>query len=221
MKSETRANWIFLGLFMLVMAPGLAILTIKAYRKGNAAGMNPPAPHTAAAYNDTNPQNPALPRLVPPITKGFVESIAQRVQGLEPELRRVTADDGSPVMSDQRSLELISTGADAKSRFVALIGWHRRFAPLPSLYSFTAVREDGESAPTLSAYEQLNLPIEARKELQQYGYTIPPDSVLWMILKLEGSNPVREIRMRYTFDGKVLEDRIIVPGPATSQRSAP
>lgn len=214
-KSETRANWIFLGLFMLVMAPGLTILTMKAYKKG-AAGMNPPAPQTVSAYNNSNPQNPALPRAVPPVTAGFVDAIAQRLQQLQPELVRIARVDGSlPTMSEKRLLELVSIGRGADATYIGLVGWDRGFAPLPSLYRFTAVRDGGEVPATLLAYEQLNLPIEARTELQQYGYTLPPDSVIWMILKLEGTGPTDRLKMHYSIDGKSVEDALSIAPAAT------
>lgn len=220
-KSETRANWIFLALFMLVMAPGLTVLTMKAYKKG-AAGMNPPAPQSVSAYNNPNPQDPSLPRLVPPITAGFVEAIAQRLGQLQPELIRVARVGGSnPAMSEKRLLELVSSGRSEDATYLGLIGWDRTFAPLPSLYRFTVEREGTEVPATLMAYEQLNLPIEARSELQQYGYTLPPDSVLWMILKIQGTGPTDRLKMHYAIDGKSVEDALSIAPPATVSLKQP
>lgn len=221
MKSETRANWIFLALFMLVMGPGLIILTMKAYKKG-AAGMNPPAPQSVSSYNNPNPQNPALPRVVPPQTAGFVDAITQRLQQLQPELIRAERVRGSlPTMSEKRLLEFVAAGEGKDASFIGLVGWDRTFAPLPSLYRFTAVRGEREAPATMLAYEQLNLPIEARSELQSYGYTLPPDSVLWIILKMEGSGPVDRLKMHYTIDGRTLEDVLSIAPPAMKHADQP
>ncbi len=207
MKSETRANWIFLAIFMLIMGPGLIILTRKAYKKG-AAGMNPPAPKTVVAYNNPNPQNPMLPRVVPPETNAFVESIAYRLLKLQPELKRVKLPDGKPIMSEKLSLECIAIGAGTRNYYVGLVGWDRNLAPLPSIYDFVARRE-GEDVPAkMAAYEQLNMPIDARSELQQHGYFLPPDSVMWIVLEIPGTGPIDSLSLRYNMPQKAFEDHL-------------
>jgi hypothetical protein len=207
MKSETRANWIFLGIFLLVMGPGLAMLTIKAYKRG-AAGMNPPAPKTVATYNNPNPQNPAMPRVVPPETANFVETILFRIQKVQPELARRKNADGKPIVSERLSLECIALGTSGQAGKIALVGWDRNFAPLPSLYEFTGER-GGETFPLkMSAYEQLNLPLEVRDELQTYGYIRPPDSVMWIVLDVPGTVPLDALDLKYEIDGKTTKDRL-------------
>ncbi len=221
MKSETRANWIFLAVFMAVMAPGLTIMTMKAYKKG-AAGMNPPAPQSAVVYNDPNPANPALPRIVPPATSEFVDSIATQFLHLQSGLVRIgSGPDAKPVMSEKRSLQCIATGADGGAFHVALIGWNSKFAPLPSLFQFTAHRGAKEWPAKLNAYEQKMLTLDVRAELQRYGYMLPPDSVIWMILEVPGTDPIDSLEMRYSIDGKTLDDRINVAFAATTQPAKP
>lgn len=217
MKSETRANWIFLAIFMLIMAPGLTILTIKAYKKG-AAGMNPPAPQSVVAYNNPNPQNPMLPRVVPPETASFVESILYRLKKLQPELQGIKQADGKPIMSDKYSLECIAVGAGKQNYYVGLVGWDRNLAPLPSLYEFVVRRNGVEVPAKMSAYEQLNMPLDARSELQAYGYIFPPDSVMWIVLEIPGTGPVDSVHLKYTMPRKSFEDRLAVDlttGPST------
>lgn len=211
MKSETRANWIFLAIFMLLMGPGLVMLTIKGYKRG-AAGINPPAPKTVAAYNNPDPQNPALPRVVPPQTAEFVSSIAYRLLKLQPELKRVTDSDGKPLMSEGRAYEIIAVGHSATSQFVALLGWNRTLAPLPSLFTITA---DGKVPAKLTAYEQLNMPLELRDELQLYNYVKPPDSVMWMIIEVPGG-PVEKLDIRFEIDQKQVEDTLTLPRSSTT-----
>lgn len=212
MTSETRANWIFLAIFLLIMGPGLAMLTMKAYKRGTAAGLNPPAPKTVAAYNNPNPQNPALPRVVPPQTASFVESVVYRVGKLQAGLNRTKLPNGKPLVSEKVTLECLSTGHSSSNQYVVLLGWDRRFAPLPSLYRFTAHRSNGQTVEMkMSAYEQTNLPLDVRAELQQYGYLLPPDSVLWMLLQCPAGEPLDAIELRYEIEGKLVEDRLNLP----------
>ena len=207
MKSETRANWIFLGIFLLIMGPGLTMLTMKAYKKG-AAGMNPPAPKTVASYNNPNPQSPFLPRVVPPQTAAFVESLVYRISNLRPGLQRRKQSDGAPLMSDRLTLELLAAGKVGSDQYVAMVGWDRRFAPLPDLYRFSASQGDASVPLKVVAYEQVNLPLDVRSELQQYGYLLPPDSVIWMVVQSASGPEIDQIHLRYEIEGKLVEDRL-------------
>lgn len=221
MKSETRANWIFLTVFMLLMGPGLIILSVKAYKKG-AAGMNPPAPQTVSAYNNPTPQNPMLPRVAPPQTREFVETVAQRMLKLQPGMTRSPdAADGNPIISERRWLELMAAGPNEDHFNIAIFAWNSSLAPLPGLYEFTAFRNGQSTKAGMVAYEQQNLPIDIRSELQAYSYILPPDSVMWIILQVPGSEPVDAIEMKYTMNGKTIHDRLPLRSDATTSPSTP
>lgn len=221
MKSETRANWIFLAIFMCVMGPGLIMLTAKAYKKG-AAGMSPPAPKTTVAYMNPTPQNPSLPRVLPPQTGSFIDSIAARLIDMHKGIIRVDRNEKSvPVLSAQRSLELVAAGPRGGTFSIALVGWHKDFLPLPDLYQFKAIRGQAAAPVKLIGYEQQLLPIDVRAELQKYGYLLPPDGVVWMLLEIEGAEPIDELELAFTLHGKVFNDRLKMPQPATVPPSTP
>ena len=73
----------------------------------------------------------------------------------------------------------------------------------------------------MTAYEQLNMPLDARSELQEYGYILPPDSVMWIILEIPGTQPVDEISLVYNMPRKSFEDRLkFAPAQAASTQHA-
>ena len=114
-------------------------------------------------------------------------------------------------------MEYLGGGAGDEKYYVALLGWDRHFAPLPSLYEFVAARGAQKIPAKMSAYEGANLPIDLRSELQRYGYILPPDSVIWIILEVPGSEPIDSVSVHYKIDRKTIDDRIILAPTAASR----
>ena len=220
MKRETRVNLIFLALLLMIMVPVIFKLTKRAYRSGGRDPAMRPAVRTAFAYMDPTP--PAgLPRTVPPGIARFVQRMGERLITMQPGLRSIVSRiDAPPLMSDRLNLQVLAMGASGGKHRVGLFGWNSRYAPLPVLYEITGTRGDESVRGEMLEYEQQNLPIQLRSELQEYGYIVPPDSVLWLIATFPGEAPVDAIRVHYQLDNTVLIDTITLRAPASQPATA-
>ena len=208
MKSETRANLIFITIFLGLSLPGLVIMLTRSIRTSGLA-VPPPPVRGVFAYMDPTPQFEGLPRVTPPAAARFVHRVVNRLTTMQPGLRSVLEDaTNAPIMSRRLSLQLIALGAHENTYRVAVIGWHPRFNPLPALYQFTGQRGATSVAGVLGQYEQQNLSLEVRSELRDYGYIIPPESVMWMIVSFPGAEPVDAMTLRYRFDQTVVDDEL-------------
>lgn len=221
MQRETRANLIFLAVLLCLMGPPI-VMTIASRWGKPARNLQPPPTREALSFIDRTAGPAAhLPRIVPPDTGAYVASVAQKIVGMQRGLRSLVGDGRfAPIMSDGLYLQWIAEGERDGQYLAAIIGWDGRFVPLPKHYAFTATRAGRPVKVTLESYETLNMPIELRRELQRYGYILPPDGLMWMILAFDGSGPVDEIALRYEAMGVRIEDTLPRNRPEPATRPA-
>ena len=221
MKRETRVNLIFLSILLVLTLPGIVILTRRGYQSGGRDPAMRPMVRTEFAYMDPSPPQ-GLPRVVPPGVGRFIQRTASRLQTMQPGLRSIVDSPAAqPVMSDALNLQLLGYGPNGGKFRVALFGWNSRYAPLPELYEFTGTRGGETIRGEMREYEPQNLPIEIRSELQEYGYVVPPDSVLWFVVTFPGEAPVETVRVSYKLEKTQLLDTIsLAPALATTTPSA-
>ena len=96
-----------------------------------------------------------------------------------------------------------------------MIGWHPKHAPLPELFKITATRA-GDAQPVageLVGYETSNLSVDVRDELQNYGFVVPPDGIIWLIVSFAGSAPVDNVEIKYEGNGVSLNDTLVITPP--------
>jgi hypothetical protein len=212
MKRETRANLIFITIFLLVAIPGVFKLTMKAY---NSGGRDPAMRRPVRgewAYMDPTPQVRDLPRVVPPGIGRFVWRTADRLERMQPGYRSIVPPDGAmPVMSERLGLQLLGTGSSGGSFHLGLLAWNSKYAPLPTQFTIVGQRGGVEVEGKLTAYEPMNLPVELRMDLQETGYIVPPDSLMWMIVSFAGDQPIDSMRSHFTLDATVIDDELKLP----------
>ena len=210
MKRETRANLIFLAVLACLMAPPMTMTIIK--RWGTPGRMiEPPPVRDRLAYIDRTAglSSRGLSRIVPPETGAYVAELTDRIVGMQRGLKSLVGDGRfAPIMSEDLNLQWIAEGAhDGKFR-VALIAWSGKLLPLPHQYRIEGSRAGQPVAPAIESYETQNMPIELRRELQSYGYILPPDGLIWMIFAADGDAPVDSITLHYADPSFTLDDTI-------------
>ena len=202
---------------VLLTMPAIVITLVK-YMRGIEAKrpLLPPVTRSQWAYMDTTPELVGIPRVVPPMTGSFVAAQADRLLRLQPGLRStVSQGDFAPIMSGRLHMQLVAMGPHEGAYRLGLIGWHRKFTPVPQAYEFSGRRDDGSTATgSMEAYESVNLPLDVRAELQKYGYIIPPDGVVWLIVRFDGEAPIRAMDYRYEGNGVSIGDALTMPADA-------
>lgn len=215
MKRDTRANLIFLIIFVALALPGIIKLTRHSYVTGGRDPAMRPAVRGAFAYMDPTPPV-GMPRVVPPSVAEFIQRTAERLEKMQPGLHSIIRpNDQRPVMSSALNLQLLGRGANTGHYNVALFGWNSHYAPLPELYDITATRGGEQVKGQMTSYEPGVLTLEVRSELQDFGYVVPPDSVLWMIITFPGEAPVDSVTVKYHLDKTSLNDWMPLAAPAT------
>ena len=207
MTKDTRANLIFLCLFFAVALPGIYKLTMKAYKPGGRDPVMRRAVRGEFAYMDPSPPV-GLVRVVPPGVERMMQRTAGRLVKMQPGLQSVVAPGQPPVMSQGLHLQVLAMGGHQGKFRVALFGWNPRYAPLPDQYEITATRGSETVKGQMLEYEPQNLQLELRSELQDYGYVVPPESVLWFVATFPGELPVDTIQVDYRLEKFRVVDRI-------------
>ena len=209
MKRETRANLIFIVVLIVLMVPGITITIMKRGGKFGRTIQPPPTREALSFIDQTAGIAKHMPRVVPPQIGRFVAQMANKIGGMQRGLTSLVGDGRfAPVMSEKLYFQAIARGAYADKYRVALIGWSGALLPLPKLYAFAGERDGQALAGTLESYETQNMPIELRQELQAYGYILPPDGFIWLIVSFDGVGPIDSMTMRYA-EGKTRIDDAI------------
>jgi hypothetical protein len=166
-RSETRANVIFLAVLMALTLPGAIILFRKKLEPG-ARPMGAPDPvRRSTPYMDPAPVAGPVSRVVPPRTARWVASLAHLYcpSWIIPP---------APVMSEHRSFELIGDSRTPTTRTITLLCWDETLSADFSHLKFTSPA----STPVQTVHAELiPLPPQVRKELQEAGWPRPPHQV--------------------------------------------
>ena len=128
----------------------------------------------------------------------------------------VVSESATPVMSDRLGLQLLGSGSSGGMFQIGLLAWNSKYAPLPSQYTIVGQRGGAEVKGELTAYEPMNLPVELRMDLQDAGFIVPPDSLMWMIVNFPGEGPIESIRTHFARDAIVIDDEMKLVRSATT-----
>jgi hypothetical protein len=163
-QRDTKANLIFLSVFLALSLPGAVILFKKKLEPGTPAAFMPPAVRTRLPY--LSPMDaPDLQRYVPERTGAWVAEVA-RAHGYP----NVASADGLPVISEGRRVQLVGTAPENRA---GLMIWDDA--------STKVVITDGTGHPVeVRQTETIAVPEPVRKELIVAGFSKPPHHVLWV-----------------------------------------
>jgi hypothetical protein len=122
----------------------------------------------------------------------------------------------TPVISDDRIIQVAAIGEEATATTVNLIVWSTDHVPDANRYRITAECGDQRPVATVVKAEAVDVPSPVRSELIYAGYAKPPVRVVWLTLELKP--PVgakRPLILRVQYDG-ATKSTIVVPFDPTS-----
>lgn len=207
MSKETRANLIFLTLFLGLSIPGAVILFVKksdplAGRMSLPDSVRRRVPYMAPIQA---PQG-ELNRYVPPLTGQWVSGVAKSAGFDDVALRR-----WRPVISDDFIVQLVGTRpgpsrADASTTTtICLIAWDHPYSTDVSKYTAAAKWGERDVPAKVVAARTLELPADVRKEVMGGGFAAAPAKVVWLEVSVEagGGGGARQgpLTLRLTHPG--------------------
>jgi hypothetical protein len=179
MIKETRANLIFLTIFLGVSIPGAVILVIK--KSDPLAGRMalPDSVRRRVPYmTPINAPEGKLTRYIPPLTGQWVRRVAREQGGVDP----VATRHWRPIISDDYIVQLIGVrpGKAAGTTTVLLIAWDHPYSADMSRYTVSAKSDSRDVPARLAAARSLELPKDVRKEVMGGGFAAAPAHVTWL-----------------------------------------
>ena len=173
MERQTRANLIFLIVFLALSLPGAVILFKKKLDPSAPRLDMPDAVTHRLPYLTPLPVPPGMKWIVPDRTFQWLKNLSQQTATTQPYSAAPPGPEWEPVISPDHRLQVLTLSG----KQLELMIWEADLEPKPRLF---AVKAD-ETAAQVSAVSEEPVPQEVRRELVQLGYTKPPKNV--MLLK--------------------------------------
>jgi hypothetical protein len=176
MRKETRANLIFLAVFLGISLPGAVILFIK--KSDPLAGRMslPDSVRRRVPYMTPLHTPDVVTRYVPALTGRWVSKVSREQGGVDEFFVRKWR----PVVSDDHVVQFIGVRRGAAEATLFFIAWDAPFDADVGGYSVTARLGDRAVAARVTAARSLELPRDARKELMNGGFARAPSHVTWV-----------------------------------------
>lgn len=184
MTSEARKNWIFLCILLVLLLPGAVLMFVRKLQPTDRPMFTGDPVRRTVAYMDPESIPPGMRRVKPMRTSEFVEALVRERVG-DAAATRPKADDGLPLMSSRRGIEVAAINGSR----AWLIVWNPE-RPV----SFVGANEVDRAA--------VALPRLVREELGANGILRPPHEVLWVELRVE--SPRITARLGTTEDQAIL-----------------
>jgi hypothetical protein len=185
MKSETRANIIFLAIFLAISLPGAAIL-FKKKLDPSAAPMYLPDPiHQRLPYMAPQWTPDEVRRVIPLLTGQWVEQI-NREQGAGKEM---LLHNRLPLISNDRMLQVTAMHYTQERLNVYAIVWESE-DEFDAVNYKTSISTGTATQPgRVVAVRKIMMPMAVRNELMNEGYVKPSQFVSWFELQFDGFPP--------------------------------
>lgn len=204
-SKESRANLIFVVLFVLISIPGLIMLVRKKMDPERGPMWMPPAMYSGLVYIDTIDAPPNIKRFVPAQTAAWVRDLVREHFGVTAPPTITVDGEDQPVMSDDRLAQLIGLETrDGKTR-IALLLWNLPRESTPT--SIQILHEDVALSDTKT--ESIEVPQEIKRDLQESGIPAPPLHVQFVTATLNGA-PSGKLSLRCEVDGKIVSDTLLL-----------
>lgn len=199
MKRETRANVLFLALFLAVSLPGAVILFKKkldpdASRMGMPEFVRRRLPYMAPL---PTPDSEVI-RVIPPRTGAWVAELNRNEGGGLPVLMNGRV----PVTSSDRIVQVTGlTDGPAATRVFLLI-WEGGYGVDASQYRVVA-RSGGDSFPgRVIVARAIPMPTQVKRELMSGGYVKPSPEVVWLDVTFDAPlSAKRPLALELAYDG--------------------
>jgi hypothetical protein len=173
---ESRYNLIFLGVLLAVMVPGAVVVFRKKMEPVSRPMFEPDPVVRGIAYMSRLPVPPGKHLMEPTHTSAWVEQVARQHAGESGDSVLVVPHDvnGLPLMSHDKSFQVLAVRRDAAKVTVWVLFWHDE--PAGGAGAWRA--EPGGISGTVAASGTLAIPGLVRDELGEHEIFRPPKTAL-------------------------------------------
>lgn len=181
-------------------------------------------------YLDPTPVLTGLPKIVPPRTAAWVGSLVQqnsdarhlashRWLQAEPPPRPspgpttspiADADTGTrgesiigtrgPIITGRKDVQLVSFVPSDEGMTLGLIVWNRRALPRLGAFSVTIDTDAGPREAQVTYAQRYDMPNQVRIELKEFGYILPPPTVIWLSATVPDVQPADVRGLSFAYD---------------------
>ena len=207
MKTETRANLIFIIIFLAVALPGAVILFIKKLDPAAAPMYLPDPIHQRLPYMAPQWTPDEVTRVIPPTTGKWVEQLTGE-QGAGSGVR---LHERLPLLSEDRMFQVTTMKYTPAGLTVYAILWDGEDGLNAADYR-VAISSAGTTIPgRIIVVRKISMPDAVRKELMNGGYVAPRQWVAWLELQFDGPLPEASsfvLHLSYK-NGEISSDRSV------------
>lgn len=209
MNRESRANLIFLALFLAISIPGLILLVRKKMDPLARPMWIPDGRRNSVVYIDPIDAPPTMRRIAPAITSMWLSDEARERFGFAGIA--TTVDDAGvtmPVVSSNRYFQLLGVKPQADRTEVVLAFWNlpRGDGPISLRIS------TGATALPVKLTES-PVPAAVKRDLQDSGMPRPPQRLAWVETSLAlSSDGAATLTFDGVMDGQPFSDTLVLRG---------
>jgi hypothetical protein len=173
MKRETRANLIFLSVFLCLTIPGAVILFKKKLDPAAPPMFMPDFVRRRLPYMASQLSPEQVTRYVPELTGQWVAELSRERAGGAP----VLMVGREPVVSDDHLVQLTAMQQNGAKTTLHFVFWDAAYTSDPNRYTITP------GAHVTSA-TRIAMPPAVKKELMNAGVIQPPSAIVWVTADL-------------------------------------
>ena len=212
MRRETRANLLFLLIFLGVSLPG-AVILFKKKLDPTATPLGMPdfirkrLPYMVPL---PTPDDQVL-RVVPPLTGEWVSELArERAKGAA-----VLARGPLPITSSDRIVQLVAMTEEATNSTAYLLAWEGGYGEEAGRYRIEATAAGEPVAGHVVSATAIPMPTPVKRELMSGGYIKPSANVTWIEVRFDA--PLKEkrplvVRVEYSGAGESPSTEVKLEG---------
>ena len=201
MKPETRANLIFLGVFLCLTIPGAVILFKKKLDPAAPPMFMPDFVRRRLPYMASQLSPEQVARYVPDLTGQWVSELSKERAGGSPVLMAGR----EPLVSDDHLIQLTAmqqNGADSTTLHFIL--WGSVYTSDPNRYRITP-------GARVTSATSISMPLTVKKELMNAGVIQPPNAIVWLTADLSRIPGTLEISYEPSEGGAPIVSSIEIP----------
>lgn len=201
MKRETRANLVFIAVFLCLTIPGAVILFRKKMDPAAPPMFMPDFVRRRLPYMASQLSPEMVTRYVPDLTGRWVSELSKQRAGTS----QILMAGREPLMSEDHLIQLVAmqqNGADNTT--LHFIVWDPACTSDPNRYTITP------SAHITSAIS-IPMPLPVKKELMNAGVIEPPNAITWLTADVAGVPKRVDISYQPENDPKPIIRTIPIP----------
>lgn len=219
MRKEVKLNLLFIGILIVLMAPGIVIVMRKKLSGSSKPSYLPHDVPMSVAYNQPPPVPPRLPRVEPSEARQWVTQLLQERVGPNALLSR-SEGGAAPVMGDAFVTQLLTVAPRESGWTVCVMLWTERQDVSERNPTLTLISSTGRPIVEHVSVERLDVPKLVRHSLQKVGYIRPPEKV-WLLTGQAGPTNATPASLTVRFAGQDAIENVplTISTPPTTSRT--